>query len=1406
MSGLSGSGLVVQNNAGDDLAVNSDGSFTFPSSMADGSNYSITVLTQPGSPNQFCSVSNASGVISGADVTSVNISCSTQTYTIGGSVSGLSGSGLVLQNNAGDDLAISSNGSFTFSSSVVDGGAYSVSVLSQPGSPTQSCIVSNGSGTLSGANISNVAVSCSTVSTPAYTIGGSVSGLSGSGLVLQNNGGDNLTVYANGSFSFPTPVTDGNAYSVNVLTQPGSPTQSCTVSNGGGMVSGANVTSVSIACTTQSYTVGGNVTGLTGSGLVLFNNSGESLSINANGSFSFANPVLDGNSYAVSVQTQPGSPSQNCTVNNGSGAISGANVSNVSISCTTNSFTIGGTVSGLSGSGLVLQNNGGDNLAISSSGSFTFPTSLLDGSSYAVTVQTQPGSPNQTCTVSSGNGNGTVSGSNVVNVSIACITQTYTVGGSVTGLAGSGLVLQNNGGDNLNISGNGSFTFPSSVTDGGSYSVSVQTQPGTPAQSCTVGNGSGSISGSKVTNVSISCSTLYTIGGSVTGLSGSGLVLQNNGGDNLSISADGSFIFPTALTDGSSYSVSVQNQPGSPSQTCTVSNASGTLSGADITNVSVSCPAPVASYTLSGTVSAATYTYSDSDLNDTYASSAYHTSNSDPTSAQLIGNPAIVGGYASEYGIGYNGADYATGDYDDFYKVTLTAGDSITLYTADTSSGTYSLYLTDPSTPNTAEAWSQSGAATQTVTAPSSKTYLVWVYLNYGYGNYTLTIGNTTGAGANNQEVITDNFVPDQLLVTFKSDTSSSPAAKSLKSDVGMSMKAQVGKRAALMDFSAQHDMVMKNLNITKHVSITRRPYTPVIPGNTDSAAVRQSKQDTLQVLRELRKRSDIQSVDLNYIRQAKAIPSGNADYANLWSYPMIGMDSVWSGTSITGSGSIVAVIDTGVLLNHPDLSGQLVSGYDFISSTSVSNDGDGIDADPSDPGDNPGTSSFHGTHVSGTIAAANNTIGSVGIAYGAKVMPLRALGVGGGTDADIMQAMLYAAGLSNASGTVPAQKADVINMSLGGYGSSTAFQDVVNQVRNAGVIIIAAAGNDNTSTLSYPASYDGVVSVSAIGPDQSRAYYSNYGSMVDVAAPGGDQSGGTANGIYSTLGSDSTGSIVLTYGYYQGTSMATPHVAAVAALMKEANPSMTPADFDSYLASGNITDDLGTAGRDDYFGYGMIDAAKAVSVAGTPIPAYFTVDPSSLTYISNVSSKTITVANGGTVAFTAPASNSISYTSGSGWLTVTPGSVDGYNLGTYTLDVDRTGLATGEYTATVTFSASGVSDYVLNVTLRVGLDTGVDAGYQYIALVNADTGTRVATTEVAPSSGLYAYSFSGVPAGNYYIYAGTDMDNDGNFCDTGEACGSYSGTPLAVSADASGLNFSSQFDTPPTSRSGYAK
>jgi hypothetical protein len=168
------------------------------------------------------------------------------------------------------------------------------------------------------------------------------------------------------------------------------------------------------------------------------------------------------------------------------------------------SYTVGGTVSGLSGTGLVLQNNGGDDLTITTSGTFTFATSIADGAAYAVTIKTQPASPLQTCTVNSGSG--TVSGTNVTNVSVVCSTNAYSVGGTVSGLFGSGLVLQNNGGDDLAIAANGTFTFAAMVADGAGYTVTVKTQP--TGQTCTVNNGSGTMAGANVATVAVVCSLL----------------------------------------------------------------------------------------------------------------------------------------------------------------------------------------------------------------------------------------------------------------------------------------------------------------------------------------------------------------------------------------------------------------------------------------------------------------------------------------------------------------------------------------------------------------------------------------------------------------------------------------------------------------------------------------------------------------------------------------------------------------------------------------------------------------------------------------------------------------------------------------------------------------------------------
>ncbi len=427
-------------------------------------------------------------------------------YTVGGNVTGLVGTGLVLQNNAGNDLAIAADGSFTFTTALAPGATYAVTVFTQPTSPSQTCNVTNGSGTIAAANVTNVTVTCVT---NTYTVGGTISGLAGGTAVLQNNGGDNLAVGTNGSFTFATSVASGATYAVTVLTQPSGPSQTCNVTNGSGTVGGANVTNVSVVCTTNAYTVGGSVSGLNGTGFVLRNNGGDDLPISANGAFAFTTPVASGASYNVTVFTQPSLAApelaQTCTVTNGTGTVGGGAVTNVSVACTTNNYTIGGTVSGLVGSGLVLQNNAGDNLPIAADGSFTFATSIASGATYAVTVLTQPSSPTQTCSVT--NGSGTVGGANVTNVSVTCTTNTYTVGGTVTGLTGTGFVIQNNGGDNLPIAADGSFTFSTSVASGATYAVTVLTQPTGPIQSCAVTSGGGTVTNANITNVTITCTT-----------------------------------------------------------------------------------------------------------------------------------------------------------------------------------------------------------------------------------------------------------------------------------------------------------------------------------------------------------------------------------------------------------------------------------------------------------------------------------------------------------------------------------------------------------------------------------------------------------------------------------------------------------------------------------------------------------------------------------------------------------------------------------------------------------------------------------------------------------------------------------------------------------------------------------
>lgn len=309
--------------------------------------------------------------------------------------------------------------------------------------------------------------------------------------------------------------------------------------------------------------------------------------------------------------------------------------------------------------------------------------------------------------------------------------------------------------------------------------------------------------------------------------------------------------------------------------------------------------------------------------------------------------------------------------------------------------------------------------------------------------------------------------------------------------------------------------------------------------------------------------------------------------YPVQWHYPMIGLPQAWATT--IGSPVIVAVVDSGDRLDHPDLAGILVPGYDFYDD----------DPDPTDPGcpfDPSGAS--HGTHVAGTIAAlTNNRTGVAGVAWGGasgvRIMPMRVLGYGHGD----CQASGSTAMIAQAITEATDRGAKVINLSLGSATGHPMEEEAVNYALGRGVVVVAAAGNED-APVGYPAAYPGVIAVSAVGCDGVITYYSNFGPEIWVAAPGGNVrvSCGDPNTrlIWSTTFSLNAGN---THDGMQGTSMASPHVAGVAALLISRGFT-TPQQVRQRLAE--TAEDLGRPGFDNFYGYGLVNAAAAVGIENT--------------------------------------------------------------------------------------------------------------------------------------------------------------------------------------------------------------
>ncbi|AFZ65987.1 S8 family serine peptidase [Deinococcus peraridilitoris] len=399
----------------------------------------------------------------------------------------------------------------------------------------------------------------------------------------------------------------------------------------------------------------------------------------------------------------------------------------------------------------------------------------------------------------------------------------------------------------------------------------------------------------------------------------------------------------------------------------------------------------------------------------------------------------------------------------------------------------------------------------------------------------------------------------------------------------------------------------------------------------------------TQAAARELAARPDVEYAEPDRIVRAWRTPNDPSYTTRQWNLQDgsggIRLPTAWN-TTIGANSTVVAIIDTGILYrrgdvaaSHPDLpSERLLPGYDFITNANCntgaacSGDGDGRDGDPYDVGDDPTSPSYHGTFVVGIVgAASDNRVGMAGVNWGTRLLPVRALGPGGGTSSDIIDALLYAAGVASAGVPNNPTPADVINLSLGGEGTcGTAFQAAINKALGGPKkpLIVVAAGNggkdgvgDNASG-TFPANCQGVMAVGATTRSGARASYSNYGSVLSVMAPGG----APGDGVWSLTRHSGQ----FTYAGGAGTSYAAPHVAGLAALMRAVTPALSALELQRLMENTAQPVSCNTPNGESC-GAGLINAAAAVQAAlsGAQI---FALSPANNLQIEQGSSRSVTI------------------------------------------------------------------------------------------------------------------------------------------------------------------------------------
>lgn len=827
------------------------------------------------------------------------------------------------------------------------------------------------------------------------------------------------------------------------------------------------------------------------------------------------------------------------------------------------------------------------------------------------------------------------------------------------------------------------------------------------------------------------------------------------------------------------------------------------------------CAFPGGLAELAGEITAAPASAVDGTTNDPNAPLV---PNNTPTQGQETGNPISIVGFAAAAPVGFGRFANSSDEWDE-YRMPLLAGQTLQLIVADW----------DPANPaaNDLDLWLFKDGETEAIAnsltiqrnefiqITESGLYEVAVHAFSGASAYTLHASYAPVPAAATTLSSVGRFVDGEIVVGLKRP-----------SEKGTSSTAAVDRLQQLA-----HEMNLEMVSTPPIGPALMRLSTSGLHGDagleTDSTdskdAKRARRKELIAAIKHLSARDDVAFAHPNYLLDQT---SNDPRLPEQWHYNPIRVPQAW----LLNQGDpnvLVAVLDSGVG-PHPDLEANVRRdlGFDAIEISRNFGPVSGRGDDPAVSGSNK--TSSHGTHVAGTIAAIlGNARDGAGVAPSTSIMPVRVLGnTGSGSIEQIINGIYWAAGRSRVSNLPdPVRRADIINLSLGGFGNCpAAMEEAINFALGRGVIVIAAAGNETSSLNFMPAVCPGVISVAATNRHGQPAYYSNCGSHVAVAAPGGevvpssiDNSssgpGGTTvprfqPGNASSCRPDpatisAAGDGVLSTDYHfagaqrsprfqamQGTSMAAPHVAGVAALMKSTDSGLTPSQFAALLGAGTLTDRSAGPGWDAQAGRGLINARKAVeAVTGgqQPIPGSLAATPANLSFGETAAQRTLTIEprgdNTGSLDTFAQ--------SNAPWLVSAQAlDVDSAGFGLWEFGVDRTGLFEGLYQGNLSIqTTTGVVGQV-PVDLRVGAlsETG-RAGFLYLLIIDPLTGGIVGLFGGSGFEGHYLYETSGLVPGPYLLIAFSNVSYQFNICGQGEFCGYHPGSgtisPVSLAAGA---------------------